>query len=66
MSLTPEQRLAQAEATARRWFRALESLAGTDACDEVFSTVHRRWLAAERAVHLQRAGAPPPPTSRPS
>lgn len=64
MSSTDAQRLALAEATARRWFRALESLAGTTASDEVFSRVHRCWLAAERAVHLQRSGALPPPPSR--
>ncbi|MEO5679374.1 MAG: hypothetical protein ABIS47_06875 [Acidimicrobiales bacterium] len=58
------QGLAKAEATARRWFRTLQSVAGTDMSDEEFSVIHRRWMAAERAVVLQRAGALAPPASR--
>ncbi len=64
MSATDAQRLAKAEATARRWFRTLQSVAGTDMSDEVFSVIHRRWVAAERAVVLQREGAHAPPPSR--
>ncbi len=64
MSTTDAQRLAQAEAAARRWFRVLESMAGTKASDEVFSVVHRLWLAAERAVLLHRAGTLAPPPAR--
>jgi hypothetical protein len=64
VSLTDAQRLAMAEATARRWFRVLESLSGSATCDEVFSVVHSSWVAAERAVVLLREGAPAPPTSR--
>jgi len=64
MGTTHAQRLAQAEATARRWLRALEALAVTDASDEAFCLMHRSWQGAERAVALQRAGAPPPPPGR--
>ncbi len=64
MGTTAEQRLAQAEATARRWFRILESLAGTSTDDEVFCQVHSSWVAAEQAVVLQRKGALGPPASR--
>jgi len=63
MSTTQEQRLAQAEATARRWRRHLEAMAGSDASDEKFSIVHR-YCAAKHAVVLLREGAPPPPTSQ--
>jgi hypothetical protein len=64
MSTTDQQRLAQAEATARRWRRKLEAMAGSDAPDEKFCIVHRYWEAAEHAVVLLREGAPPPPTSQ--
>jgi len=64
MSITHEQRLAQAEATARRWQRKLEAMAGSDAPDEKFCIVHRHWEAAEHAVVLIREGAPPSPPSQ--
>ncbi len=64
MSTTHAQRLAQAEATARRWRRKLEVMAGSDAPDEKFCIVHRNCEAAEHAVVLLREGGPPPPTSR--
>jgi len=64
MATTDTQRLAKAEATARRWFRTLEYEAGTDLSDDLFSLIHRRWLAAERAVVLLREGALAPPPSR--
>ncbi len=64
MASTDAQRLAMAEAIARRWFRTLQSVAGTDMSDDVFSVIHRRWMAAERAVVLLREGAPAPPPSR--
>ena len=64
MSTTSEQRLAQAEATARRWRLKLGAMAGSDASDERFCIVHRHWEAAEHAVVLQREGWPPPPTSQ--
>ncbi len=64
MSTTSEQRLAQAEATARRWRRKLEAMAGSDAPDEKFCIVHRYCEAAEHAVALLREGGPPPPTSQ--
>jgi len=64
VSSTDAQRLAEAEATARRWFRVLESMAGTETPDEVFSLAHQSWVAAEQAVRLQRAGARPPPPSQ--
>ncbi len=54
MSETRAQRLAKSEATARRWFRTLQSAAGTDMSDEVFSVIYRQWLAADRAVVLER------------
>lgn len=54
MDLTTPQRLAHAEAVARRWFRALESLAGTEASDELFGLVHRRWVATERMASQLR------------
>jgi hypothetical protein len=62
---TDAQRLALAQATARRWFRVLESMAGSDTSDEVFAIVHRQWRAAERAVVLlQEEGRLPHPMSR--
>ena len=64
MSSTDAQRLAQAEATARRWLRKLEVMAGTDESDEMFCIVHGNWLAAERMVVLIREGAPAHPTAR--
>ena len=64
MSTTDAQRLAKAEATARRWFRTLQSAAGTDMADEVFSMIFQSWLGAERAVELQRQTAHCPPSSR--
>ena len=44
------QRLAHAEAAARRWKRNLEVCARSDACDEIFSVVLRNSLAADLAV----------------
>ncbi len=64
MAPTDAQRLAKAEATARRWFYTLEREAGTDVSDERFSIIHSRWLAAERAVVLLREGSLAPPPSR--
>ncbi len=64
MSTTDAQRLAQAEAVSRRWFRRLQALAVTDASDEVFSLTLRYWMASEHNVALQREGAPAPPSSR--
>ena len=64
MGTTHAQRLAQAEATARRWLRALEALAVTDASDEAFCLMHRSWQGAERAVALHRDGARPPPSAQ--
>lgn len=64
MSTTDAQRLAQAEATARRWFLRLQAAAGTTMTDEMFSVVHRQWVLAERAVVLQRELNHAPPTSR--
>lgn len=49
------QRLAQAEAVARRWQRLVESLALSDACDERFCLVVRSCVAAEQAVVRLRA-----------
>ena len=64
MGTTHAQRLAQAEATARRWRRKLEAMAAGDAPDEKFCIVHRYWEAGEHAVVLLPDGAPPPPTSQ--
>ncbi len=63
MSSTEAQRLARAEATAR-WFRTMQSAAGSDMCDEAFSVIVRQWMAAERAVVLQRETGHAPPSSQ--
>lgn len=55
MDQSAAQRLAHAEAVARRWKRRVESLALSDACDELFCLVVRNSLAAERAVERLRA-----------
>ncbi len=49
------QRLAHAEAVARRWNRLIESLALSDECEELFCLVVRNAEAAERAVARLRA-----------
>ena len=56
--------MAKAEATARRWFRVLRSVAGTDMCDEAYSVIHRQWVGAERAVVLPRETGYASPHSR--
>lgn len=58
---TDAQRRAKAEAMARRSFRTLEHESGTDLSDELFSVIHGRWMATERAVVLLREGALAPP-----
>lgn len=55
MELTAAQRLAHAEAAARRWERQVEALALSDACDELFCLVHRSWMEAENHVRRLRA-----------
>ena len=57
MDQTPAQRLAHAEAVARRWARTVEVLALSAVADEVFCLVHRNWVAAELAVKRLRAPA---------
>ena len=48
------QRLAHAEAAARRWKHNVEACARSDACDEIFSLVLRNSLAADLAVERLR------------
>ena len=55
MEQSAAQRLAHAEAAARRWQRLVESLALSDACDEAFCLAVRNCVAVERAVERLRA-----------
>lgn len=59
MDQSAAQRLAHAEAAARRWKRLVESLALDDTCDELFCLVVRNAVAAERAVERLRSPAGP-------
>lgn len=55
MDRSAAQRLAQAEAVARRWKRLVESHALSDTCDERFCLMVSSLVAAERAVARLRA-----------
>ena len=57
MDQTAAQRLAHAEAAARRWKRLVEQFALSDRCDEIFCQVLRCSVAADRAVERMRESA---------
>lgn len=59
MDQSAAQRLAHAEAADRRWKRIVESIALSDACDELFCVVVRNAVAAERAVERLRSSVEP-------